>query len=81
MSLPHQLIGWPETQEQLRKLVALFSEVKRVQCREEGQRPQIGVLFYRFIMDLLNFSEKSGECEQNKITLRHNCEVVWHLLH
>ena len=32
MSLQDQLIGWLETQEQLRKLVALLSEVKRVQC-------------------------------------------------
>lgn len=38
MSLPEQLIGWPGTQEQLRKLVALFSEVKRVQRGEGEQR-------------------------------------------
>lgn len=47
MSLPDQLIGWLETQEQLRKLVALFSEVKRVQCVEGEQRLRIGVLFHR----------------------------------
>lgn len=47
MSLPDQLIGWPETQEQLRKLVALFSGVKRVQCREGDQRSRTGVLFHR----------------------------------
>ena len=47
MSLTDQLIGWPETHEQLRKLAVLFSEVKRVQCREGEQRSRIGVLFHR----------------------------------
>lgn len=44
MSLPDQLIGRPETQEQLRKLVALLSGVQR---REGEQRSRIGVLFHR----------------------------------
>lgn len=37
MRLLDQLIGQPETEEQLRKLVILFSEVKRVWCSDGGQ--------------------------------------------
>lgn len=32
MSRTDQLISGPETEEQLRKLMSLFSEVERVQC-------------------------------------------------
>lgn len=35
MSLPDQLVGWPETQEQLRKPAALFSDVKRISVQRE----------------------------------------------
>jgi len=43
MSLLDQLIGWPGTEEQLRQLTVLFSEIRRVQCRGGEQRSGNGV--------------------------------------
>lgn len=46
MSPLDQLIGRPETEEQLRKLVALFSEVKRVQRKDGGQSSSNRFFFF-----------------------------------
>lgn len=37
MSLPDQLIGWPETQEQLRKLEALSSGLREFNAEKEAK--------------------------------------------
>lgn len=61
MSLPDQLIGRPETQEQLRKLAALSSEVEIVRRRGGARKGQELEFYFTdfFIRDLLNFSSSS----------------------
>lgn len=87
ISLPDQLIGWLETQEQLRKLVALFSEVKRVQCREGEQRLRIGVLFHRslyqgsFKIVIPTQRTQEGVVDGNTFNTSVYCEIVLYLLH
>ncbi len=63
MSLPDQLIGRPETQEQLRKLVALFSGVERVHGRERESKGHELAFYFTdlLIRDLLNFSRQIGQ--------------------
>ena len=58
MSLLDQLIRWSETQEQLRKLAALFSDFKRVQCKQGEQRSWIGVLFHISLSRLLEVVQR-----------------------
>lgn len=59
MSLLDQLIGWSETQEQLRKLEALSSGLREFNAKKEAKGHKLEFYFTdHFIMDVLNFSEE-----------------------
>lgn len=63
MSLPDQLIGWPETQEQLRKLAALFPQKSREFSMERESKGHELEFYFTdlFISDLLNFSSQRSQ--------------------
>lgn len=82
MSLLDQLIGQPETEEQLRKLVALFSEVQR-------WRPKVHKTEFLFQRSgiFISFFFSCREFEQFKMTFRFQfwtkmyylCPCIWNL--
>lgn len=59
MRLPDQLIGWPETQEQLRKLEALSSRLREFNAKKGAKGHKLEFYFTdHFIMDVSNLSEE-----------------------